>query len=129
MTKATWAVFWALVADFLVLAVHFIPAMGQWGLTHMAFLPFVVGVLFFFLGIALLVLTLMGKVTGWLKTFLIITGAAPIAIPIGFVFLEALPETMANIIFFVILLAFLAGIIGSIILGRRQSKEAISHRV
>lgn len=129
MNKAIWAVFWALVADFLVLAVHFIPAVGQWGLTHMAFLPLVVGVLFFALGIALLVLTLRSKMAGLLKTFLIMTGAAPIAIPIGFVFLEALPETMANIIFYLILLAFLAGIIGSIILGRRQSKEAISHRV
>ena len=127
MTKAIWAVFWALVADFAVLAVHFIPAVGQWGLTHMAFLPLLVGVLFFVLGIALLVLTLKSKMAGLLKTFLIMTGAAPIAIPIGFVFLEALPETIANIIFYLILLAFL-GIIGSIVLSRRQPKEATSHQ-
>jgi hypothetical protein len=55
----------------------------------------------------------------------ILTGAIPIAIPIGFVFLEALPETIANIIFYLILLAFLAGIISSIVLARRQPKKAI----
>ncbi|MCJ7515802.1 MAG: hypothetical protein MUO89_07555 [Dehalococcoidia bacterium] len=128
MKKAIWPVFWALVADFVVLAVNFIPAVGQWGLTHMAFLPLLVGVLFFALGIALLVLTLKSKMAGLLKTFLIMTGAAPIAIPIGFVFLEAVPETISNLILYVILLAFLAGIIGSIVLARRQSKQAISHR-
>jgi hypothetical protein len=85
----------------------------------------VVFVLFLFLGIALLVLTLKGMAAGLLRTFLIMTGAAPIAIPIGFVFLEALPETVANCILYAILLAFLTGIIGSIVLVRRQPKEAI----
>lgn len=125
MKKAIWAVFWALVADFLILAVNFIPAVGQWTLTYMAFLPFVVFVLFFGLGIALLVLTLKSKVTGWLRTFLILTGAAPIAIPIGFVFLETVQETIANCILYVVLLAFLTGIIGSIVLARMQPKEAV----
>ena len=125
MKKAIWAVFWGLVADFLVLAVNFIPAVGQWSLTYMAFLPLVVFALFLFLGIALLVLTLKGMEAGLLKTFLILTGAAPIAIPIGFVFLEAVPETIANIVFYLVLLSFLTGIIGSIVLVRRQPKEAI----
>jgi len=125
MKKAIWPVFWALVGDFVVLAVNFIPAVGQWSLTFVAFLPVLVGVLFFALGIALLVLTLKGKVAGLLKTFLILTGTAPIAIPIGFVFLEAVPETIGNGILYVILLAFLTGIIGSIVLARRQPKEAI----
>jgi len=125
MKKAIWPVFWALVGDFAVLALNFIPAVGQWSLTYMAFLPLVVFALFLFLGIALLVLTLKGMAAGLLKTFLIMTGAAPIAIPIGFVFLEAVPETLANIIFYVVLLAFLAGIIGSIVLARRQPKQAI----
>jgi hypothetical protein len=125
MKKAIWPVFWALVGDFLVLAVNFIPAVGKWSLTFLAFLPLLVFALFLFLGIALLVLTLKGKVAGLLKTFLIMTGAAPIAIPIGFVFLEAVPETIANCILYVILLAFLTGIIGSIVLARRQPKEDI----
>jgi hypothetical protein len=125
MKKAIWAVFWALVADFLVLAVNLIPAVGQWTLTYMAFLPLLVGVLFFVLGIALLVLTLKGMAAGLLRTFLILTAVAPIAIPIGFVFLEAVPETIANCILFVVLLVFLTGIIGSIVLARRQPKKAI----
>lgn len=125
MKKAIWPVFWALVGDFLILAVNFIPAVGKWTLTFMAFLPLLVGVLFFALGIALLVLTLKAKVAGLLRKFLIMTGAAPIAIPIGFVFLEAVPETIANCILYVVLLAFLTGIIGSIVLARRQPKEAI----
>ncbi len=125
MKKAIWPVFWALVGDFIVLAVNFIPAVGKWSLTFVAFLPLLVGVLFFALGIALLVLTLKSKMTGLLKTFLLMTGAAPIAIPIGFVFLEAVPETIANCILYVVLLAFLTGIIGSIVLARRQPKEAI----
>ena len=125
MKKAIWAVFWALVADFVVLAVNFIPAVGQCSLIYMAFLPLLVFALFLFLGIALLVLTLKGMAAGLLRTFLIITGAAPIAIPIGFVFLEAVPETIANLIFYVVLLAFLTGIIGSIVLVRRHPKEAI----
>jgi hypothetical protein len=125
MKKAIWPVFWALVGDFLVLALNFIPAVGQWTLTYLAFLPLLVGVLFFVLGIALLVLTLKGMAAGLLRTFLIITGAAPITIPIGFVFLELVPETIANLILYVILLAFLTGIIGSIVLARRQPKEAI----
>jgi hypothetical protein len=125
MKKAIWPVFWALVGDFLLLAVNFIPAVGQWTLTFMPFLPFLVFALFLFLGIALLVLTLKGMAAGLLKKFLILTAVAPIAIPIGFVFLEALPETIANLIFYLILLAFLTGIIGSIVLARRQPKKAI----
>jgi hypothetical protein len=125
MKKAIWAVFWALVGDFLLLALNFIPAVGEWTLTFMAFLPFVVFVLFLCLGIALLVLTLKGMEASLLRNFLILTAAAPIAITIGFVFLELLPETMANLIFYVVLLAFLAGIIGSIVLARRQPKKAI----
>jgi hypothetical protein len=125
MKKAIWAVFWALVGDFLLLAVNFVPAVGQWTLTFMPFLPFMVFALFLFLGIALLVLTLKGMAAGLLKKFLILTAAAPIAIPIGFVFLELLPETIANLIFYLILLAFLTGIIGSIVLVRRKPKKAV----
>jgi hypothetical protein len=40
MEKAIRPVFWALVGDFLVLAVNFIPAVGKWSLTFMAFYPF-----------------------------------------------------------------------------------------
>jgi hypothetical protein len=125
MKKLIWPVFWALVGDFVVLAVNFIPAVAKWSYTFGVFIPLLVFALFLFLGIALLVLTLKGKVAGLLRKFLILTGAVPIAIPISFVLLEAVPETIANCIFCTILLAFLTGVIGSIVLVRRQPKEAL----
>jgi hypothetical protein len=64
--------------------------------------------------------------TGLLRKFLILTGVVPVAIPISFVLLEAIPnKTIANCIFYAIVLAFLTGVIGSIVLARRQPKEAI----
>ena len=120
MKRLIWLVFWALFADFVFLAMNCsIPAVAQWSLTFGVFQPILVFVLFFLLGIALLVLTLKGKVAGLLRKFLILTGAVPIAIPISFVLLEALPETVANCIFYTILLTFLVGAIGSIVLGYR----------
>ena len=82
MKKSIQAVFWSLVADFVVLAVNFIPDVGTWTLHYMAFLPFLVGFLFFALGIVLIVLTLKAKMAGLLRIFLLITGAVPVAIPI-----------------------------------------------
>jgi hypothetical protein len=125
MKKLILPVFWALVGDFVVLVMNFIPAVARWFYTFGAFIPLLVFTLFLFLGIALLVLTLKGKVAGLLRTFLILTGAAPIAIPISFALLQAVPETIANCIFYAILLAFLTGVIGSIVLARRQPKEAV----
>ena len=124
--KLIWSVFWALVGDFIVLAMNCsIPAVAQWSLTFGVFIPILVFALFFLLGIALLVLTLKSKIAGMLRKFLILTGTIPIAIPINFVLLEAIPsETIANCIFYAILLAFLIGVIGSIVLARRQPKEA-----
>ena len=120
MKKLIWLVFWVLVGDFIFLAMNCsIPAVAQWSLTLGVFPPLVVFILFFLLGIALLVLTLKGKVAGLLKKFLILTGAVPIAIPITFALLEAVPETVANCIFYTILLTFLAGAIGSIVLAYR----------
>ena len=120
MKKLIWSVFWVLVGDFIFLAMNCsIPAVAQWSLTFGVFMPILVFVSFFLLGIALLVLTLKGKVAGLLKKFLILTGAVPIAIPITFALLEAVPETVANCIFYTILLTFLAGAIGSIVLAYR----------
>lgn len=119
-----WVVFWLLVLDFMVLLVNAtIPAAAQWSNQYM-FIAFLVFALFLLLGIVLLILTLTGKVGGWLKKFLIMTASAPIAIPIGFVVLEALPPLIANIIFWAIAMVFPVGVIGSIILARRQRKQA-----
>ena len=119
-----WVVFWILVVDFMVLLVNStIPAAAQWSNKYM-FLAILVFALFLLLGIALLLLTLTGKVGGLLKKFLILTASAPIAIPIGFVVLDAAPPLIANIIFWAIVTAFLVGVVGSIVLARRQGKQA-----
>jgi hypothetical protein len=119
-----WVVFWILVLDFMVLLVNAtIPAAAQWSNNYM-FIAILVFALFLLLGIALLVLTLTGKVGGLLKKFLILTASASIAIPVGFVVLEAVPPLIANIIFWAIVIAFLVGAVGSIVLARRQGKQA-----
>ncbi len=121
-----WVVFWILVLDFAVLLVNAtIPAAAQWSNKYM-FIATLVFALFLLLGIALLILTLTGKVSGLLKKFLILTASAPIAILIGFVVLEAVPPMIGNIIFWAIGIAFLVGVVGSIILARRQGKKATS---
>ena len=106
-----WVVFWILVLDFMVLLVNStIPATAQWSNNYM-FIAILVFALFLILGILRL-----------LKKFLILTASAPIAIPIGFVVLEAVPPVIANIIFWAIVIAFLVGAVGSIVLAHRQPK-------
>jgi len=125
MKKLIWPIFWLLVLDFMVLLVNAtIPAAAQWSNNYM-FIAILVFALFLILGIALLLLILTGKeVGGLLKKFLILTASAPIAIPIGFVVLEAVPPLIGNIIFWAIVTAFLVGAVGSIVLARRQGKQA-----
>ena len=119
-----WVVFWILVLDFMVLLVNStIPAAAQWSNKYM-FIATSVLALFLLLGIALLLLTLMGRVGGLLKKSLILTASASIAILIGFIVLEAVPPVIANIIFWAIVIASLVGVVGSIVLARRQGKQA-----
>ena len=120
-----WVVFWILVLDFMVLLVNAtIPAAAQWSNNYM-FIAILVFAMLLLLGIALLLLILTGKeVGGLLKKFLILTASAPIAIPIGFVVLEAVPPLIGNIIFWAIVTAFLVGAVGSIVLARRRGKQA-----
>ena len=119
-----WVVFWILVLDFMVLLVNAtIPAAAQWSNKYM-FIAISVFALFLLLGILLLILALIGKVSGLLKKFLILTASAPIAITIGFVVLEAVPPLIGNIILWAIVIAFLVGVVGSIVLARGQGKQA-----
>jgi hypothetical protein len=120
--KLIWSIFGVLVLDFMVLLVNStIPAAAQWSNNYM-FIAILVFALFFFLGIALLVLALKWKVEGLPRNFLILTGAAPIAITIGFVVLEAVPPLIANIVFWAIVIAFLVGVVGSIVLSIKSER-------
>ncbi len=126
MTTRTllWVVFWILVLDFIFLLVNStIPAAADWS-NHYMFLAFLAFALFLILGIALLILTLTGKVGGMLGKFLILTASAAVAIPVGFVVLEVVPPLIANIVYWAIVIAFLAGVAGSIISARRERKHA-----
>ena len=73
--KLSWAMFWALVGIFVVIAsVFFIPTFRE---LLMGFLFLIIsGVVFLLLGAALIVLTVKEKVGGTLKKFLILTGAS-----------------------------------------------------
>ena len=74
--KLIWLIFWLLVVDFMVCGLGFIPAVAR--LMRGAGFALVFA-LFILLGIALIVLTVRGKVAGLLGKSLILTGAAPVA--------------------------------------------------
>jgi hypothetical protein len=73
--KLSWPIFWALVGVFIVIVCFFFiePFMDLLAGSELFLTPFIV---FFLLGIALIVLTLREKVTGMLKKFLLLTGAS-----------------------------------------------------
>jgi hypothetical protein len=113
--KLLWSIFGVLVLDFMfLLANATILVVAQWSNNYM-FLAVLAFALFLLLGIALLVLALKWKVEGLPRNFLILTASASIAITIGFVVLGAVPPLIANMIFWAIVAAFLAGAVGSIV--------------
>ena len=127
--KLIWSVFWLLVVDFMVCLLGFIPAVARL-MRGAGFL--LVFALFILLGIALIVLTVRGKVAGLLGKSLILTGAAPVA----FVIIFALAETIGSIIpgalqiwnyvLYVIMAVFPIGVVGSIVLAikNKQVKQS-----
>ena len=73
--KLSWSIFWALVGIYVVIASVFaIPAARE---LFMGFLFLAIsGAVFLLLGVALIVLTVRGKVAGTLKKFFLLTGAS-----------------------------------------------------
>ena len=120
--------------------VLFIPAFGEL-LMGGLFLA-ISGFAFFSLGVALLVLAVKGKAGGLLRTFLILTGAAAIGIPLSVILHNAIyglfihlcgegfwdRAGMADEPFFFIMgifvcpLGFLVGAVGSIVVAIRRPK-------
>lgn len=125
-SKLIWAVFWALVAVFIVaLGVIFIgaPILGSLGTpVNPFFLIILLVPLILLLGVALIVLTLRAKVRGGLKKFLLLTGASAVGGPVSFVLHNlvsgwlGIEEPVFFTIVFICPLAFLVGAIGSIVL-------------
>lgn len=73
--RLVWAIFWALVGVFVVIASVFLIPAARELLRGFAFL-IASGTVFFSLGVALIFLTVREKVGGMLKKFLILTGAS-----------------------------------------------------
>ena len=85
MGKLSWAIFWALVGVFVVIAsvffiTAFIPAFR--GSIFLWFIT-ISGAVFTLLGVALIFFTAKEKVGGALKKFLILTGASAAGIPVS----------------------------------------------
>ena len=135
--KLSWRIFWALVGVFVViLCLLFIePFTDLLAGSELFLTPFIV---FFLLGIALLVLTLREKVSGTLRKFFLLTGASSTGV---FVFILLHNAVYGLFIyffgegfwnggdepFFFILaliicpLGFLVGVVGSIVLAIKKS--------
>jgi hypothetical protein len=132
--------FWALVAVFVLIVCLFaIPAFGDllsgslWFLT-----PFV---LFFLLGVALIIFSVRGGASGWLKRFFILTGASAAGVLVSIALhnlIYGLFEHFAGAdfwnggdeFFFFIMativcpLGFLVGVVGTIVIGARKRKAS-----
>ena len=145
--KLIWSIFWALVVVFVVVVVvsvsaPFIPAVKGFFVGGWFFI--ISGILFFSLGVALLVLAVKEKVGGMLKKFLILTGASSTGIFISFLLHNAIYGLFIYFfgegfwdriglsdepVFFVMTIficpiAFLVGVVGSVVLfiKRRRAK-------
>jgi hypothetical protein len=135
--KLSWRIFWALVGVFVViLCLLFIPPFRDLLAGSELFLtPFIV---FFLLGIALIVLTLREKVGGTLRKFFLLTGASSVGILVFILLHNAIYGLFIYFFgegfwnggdepFFFIMaliicpLGFLVGVVGSIVLAIKKS--------
>ena len=128
--KLSWAIFWALVGVFIIVVSVYLIPLAMESLLGPAFL-LGSGILFLLLGAALIYFTLKQKARGWVKRFLLLTGASAVGIPISAVLHNALYAlvlvTMLNrpdidepfffiMAIFVCPLGFLVGAVGSVVL-------------
>jgi hypothetical protein len=140
--KASWPIFWALIAVFVILVCFFFiePFSELLEGSELFLSPFII---FFLLGIALLVLTLREKVEGILKKFFLLTGASAVGVLVfvllhnGFYALAMVADhilVLGSVLeflhaaFFIIALivcplGFLTGAIGSIVLRVREARS------
>jgi len=134
--------FWLLVAFFIVLVVVIFSPMEYISISIL-FMA-IPGIIFLLLGIALLVLTAKSGLRGLLKKFLLITGAAPIGVVVSVVLHNVFYGVFIHFfgadfwdrigvgdepVFFILALivcpiAFLVGIVGSIILFKKGRRTA-----
>ncbi len=140
--KLIWSIFWALVGIFVVIASTLvIPAVRDL-LMGLLFL-IISGVIFLLLGVALIFFTVKEKVGGALKKFLILTGASAAGFFVSFLLHNAIYGLFIHFFgvdfwdrigvgdepFFFIMaiivcpLAFLVGVVGSIVLAIKRFRR------
>ena len=138
--KLSWSIFWALVGVFIVImCVFFIPVFrGLLRGSNLVWSPFVV---FFLLGVALIVFTVKEKVGGVSKKFLLLTGASAAGIFVAVLLHNAIYGLFIHFfgadfwnggdepVFFIVAvfvcpIGFLVGVVGSIVLAIRQHRTA-----
>jgi len=127
--KLIWSVFWAMVGVLVIVFGFMVigPSRLPHGIYLLALLPFMV--IFFLLGVTLLVLTVRTKVRGMLKGLLLLTGASPVAMLV-FGILHNVISGLTNFeepVFFVLAVigcpvGFLVGAIASIVLSVKKSR-------
>ena len=131
--KLIWSIFWAMVGVLVI--VFGIMVIGPPRLPHgiylLVILPFIA--VFFLLGVTLLVLTLKTKVRGMLKGFLLLTGAAPVAMLVFGILHNAvsgLLNTEEPVFFFLTIIicpiGFLVGAVGLIVLAIKNKRASVS---
>jgi len=141
--KLGWSIFWMLVATFIATTGIFAVASLVPTIRGNSFLWFLIisGTLLFLLGVSLIVLTVKGKVQGTLKRFLILTGVSSAGIFVsvllhnaiyGLVYVDILNRPDLDEFFFFIMaifvfpLAFLVGVVGSIVLAIKSKQVKYS---
>ncbi len=126
--KLIWSILWALVVVFIiVVSMIFIPPVSRLLMRNVVLLPAIV--VFFGLGVTLLVLTVKTKVAGRLKKFLLLTGASVVGLPV-FVLLHNAVSALFNTeepVFFILAIivcpiGFLVGAVGSIVLAIKSKQ-------
>ena len=129
--KLRWPTFWALVAVFIFIVCLFaIPAFGErLAGSFWFFVPFIV---FFVLGVGLTIFSLRGVLSGWPKTFFVLTGASAAGVLVSVLLHNLIYGLLADfwgsgdeffffiIAFIVCPLGFLVGAVGTIVSGLRN---------
>jgi hypothetical protein len=140
LDKLRWPTFWALVAVFVLIVCFFaIPALSELLTGSLWFLAPIS--LFCLLGVALIILSVRSRLSGWLGRFFILTGASAAGVLVSVLLHNLVYWLFAHFagadfwnggdepFFFTLAtvvcpLGFLVGAVGTIIIGARSRKSA-----
>jgi hypothetical protein len=120
--KLIWAIFWALAVAFVIIIVTMqLPSSAAW--RPLVFLIACIALVA--LGVILIVLSVRRKLNGAIRSFLLLTGAAAVALPVAIVLHNVV--SIEEPVFFILAtvvcpIGFLVGFVGTIVIAiRRQT--------